>query len=148
MSVPHASGQAVSTYLEQEIRSESPLALVARLYDMAGLEIARARAAIAEQNWQQKGMAVRKAGRCISLLQCTLNREKGKEVAANLDRIYSYLLRRISEGHVSNDLEIFSEIARHLSELGSAWREAANREVTPAVAAPVVTPPATAEAAR
>jgi len=122
--------RAATNYQRQEILSESPTALVARLYDMAGLEVARAQAAAAQGEWAVKGKAVHRASLCISQLQCTLNLEEGGEVARNLDRLYDYLNRRLTEAHLTNDGAIFGEVAQHLSELGAAWRDVARRTGT------------------
>ena len=53
--------------------------------------------------------------------------ERGEDVARNLDKLYAYLQRRLTDGHIRNDDEALGEVAEHLSALGSAWREAANR---------------------
>ncbi len=124
------SEQAASTYLEQQIRSEDSLALIARVYEMATLHVARARAALAATDWPTKGIAVNKASRCISLLQCSLDMDKGKEVASNLDQVYGYLLRRLGQAHQRNDDAAFAEVQRHLVELGTAWRDAARKRGT------------------
>jgi flagellar protein FliS len=124
-----------STYLEQEILSESPLARVARVYEMALQQVSVARSSLASGALARKGQAIGRAADCITLLQSSLNMSRGGEVSRNLDRIYSYLLRRIGEGHLRNDDSALGEVAEHLRELGSAWREVARRADAPAGAA-------------
>ncbi|HEU4402082.1 MAG TPA: flagellar export chaperone FliS [Candidatus Polarisedimenticolia bacterium] len=114
-------------YLEQEILTADKMGLVVRVFDIGLQQVARARAALSTRDLAAKGTAVRQASRCLALLQSTLNMKEGGEVAVNLDRLYTYLLRRLTEGHLRNDDEAFAEIAAHLSELGAAWREAASR---------------------
>ncbi len=130
------TGNVASTYLEQEILSESPLARVARLHDMAQTELTRARAALTAREPKLKGLAVSRALRTIAVLHTSLDMESGGEPARNLDRLYHYLQRRISEGHARNDEQALIEVGRHLGELGAAWREVASRSepVTVAVA--------------
>lgn len=127
MSYPNRAGIAASTYLEQDIRMANPLALVARVFELAVQHVSRARVALATRDFATKGYEVHQASRCISLLQCNLDIEKGGDVARNMDRLYAYLLRRITEGHLRNDDSAFAEVASHLAEVGSAWREAASR---------------------
>jgi len=124
----HGQRSAVSSYNEQEILNESAVALIARVYDMAGVEIARARANLAGGTPAGKGAAVSRAVWCISLLQSSLNMRAGGEVARNLDRLYTYLLRCLMTAHVQNDDAALAEVAGHLSELGSAWRKVADDE--------------------
>jgi flagellar protein FliS len=126
------AGRAASAYLEADILNEGPLARVARLYDMAGVEVARARAGLAASNHAAKGLSINRAVRCISVLQSSLNLGQGGEVARNLDRIYGYVLRRLSEGLRDNDDRALAEVARHLGDLGSAWREVARRQAADA----------------
>jgi flagellar protein FliS len=134
-------GHAASAYLEQDIRTADPVTLVSRVFEIAVVHVARARTALAARQMAAKGIAVQKVAHCLSLLQASLDAERGGEVAANMDRVYAYLLRRLGEGHRRNDDAAFAEIATHLSELGAAWREAAARRLaTP--------PPAEAAATR
>jgi flagellar protein FliS len=149
MPAPSQSGHAITSYQRQDVLSETPLELIARLYDMARLETARAQAALAKRQWGAKGMAVHRAGGCLSLLQCSLNLDSGGEVAKNLDRLYTYMMRRLSEAHLANDATIFQEIVDHLTELGAAWREAARKQQSPAAAPePEAKQPAAQVAAR
>lgn len=120
-------GNAAQAYLEQEIRSASPLALVAQVYDIAAQQIARARAGLAANDPAAKGVAVSRALRAIGHLQATLDMERGGEVARNLDRIYGYWSVRLTEANLHGDDAAFVEVLRHVRDLGSAWREAAQR---------------------
>ncbi len=117
-----SSGDAATAYIEQNIRTSDPVALVARIFELASMHIARARSALAEGDLAAKGVAVNHASRCISLLQTTLDMERGGEVARNFDRLYAYLLRRLTDGHHRNDDGALAEAARHLGDLGQAWR--------------------------
>lgn len=118
---------AALAYLEQEVLASDPLGLIARVFELASQQVVRARSAMAARDIAAKGQAVWQVSRCLSMLQCSLNMEQGGAVAANLDRIYNYLLRRLTHAHLQNDDATFAEIGRHLAELGSAWREAARR---------------------
>lgn len=127
MAAETTPGFVASTYVEQEILSEGPLARIARLYRMTSIEVRRARAALSAGDAASKGRAVRQACACISVLQSSLNLGAGGDVARNLDRVYGYLLRRLSEAHVHNDDGAFAEILTHLESLGEAWRDIADR---------------------
>ena len=124
--------QAALAYIEEAATSESRLSLIARLYEMAGLQIARAQAAMAAGDAMAKGMAVHRASGCIGLLQRSLDMKQGGDVAKNLDRLYTYFLARLTEAHLNNDAEALTELSGHLSELGGAWRTVADRQEQPA----------------
>lgn len=125
MSYQNNSGNAASRYTEQEIRSADPMALVVHIYEIATQSVNRARAALGTRDWATKGKAVNQAARSIALLQATLDRDRGGEIAENLDRLYTYFQIGLSEAHIRNDDTKFGEIADHLSELLAAWRKSA-----------------------
>jgi len=143
--VPVASqrSSAATAYVEQEIRSADPVALIANVFDVAVAQAAKARAALAAQDWSGKGNAVDRLTRCIGTLQSSLDMERGGDVARNLDRIYSYLLSRLLHAHARNDDDAFAEIARHLGDLAAAWRSVsapATATATATAAAGTATP--------
>ena len=132
---------AAAAYQEQDIRTADPVTLVARVFDIALVQVARARAALAGRQMAAKGMAVQRIVRCLSVLQASLDLERGGDAARNMDRLYAYLVRRTSEGHRRNDDAAFAEVATHLGELASAWREVARRQASaPAARETVATP--------
>ena len=137
MSPSNTPGHAASAYLEQDIRTADPVTLVARVLEIALVQLSRARAALASKQMSAKGMAVQRTARCLSLLQASLDKERGGAAASNMDRLYEYLQRRLGEGHRRNDDAALAEIAKHLGELGSAWREASARRLAPAASADV-----------
>ena len=124
--------QAALAYIEEAASSESRLSLIARLYEMAQLQVARAQAGLAAGDPMAKGMAVHRASSCIGLLQRNLDMRRGGDVARNLDRLYTYFLARLTEAHLNHDGEALTEISNHLSELGAAWRTVADRQEGPA----------------
>ncbi len=130
MSIGSHAGNAAAAYQEQDIRTADPMTLVARVFEIALVQVARARAALASGQIAAKGVAVQRIVRCLGVLQASLDLDRGGEVAKNLDRLYDYLVRRASEGHRRNDDAAFAEVARHLGELAAAWREAAQHQAS------------------
>ena len=126
----NSSAIAAKVYRSQDVETSDPLSLVVRVFDEASRNLAQARAAMSANEIAVKGDRIHQVCRCIGTLQNALNVERGEEVARNLDRLYTYLQRRLTEGHLANDDDALGEVARHLSELGSAWREAARRGAT------------------
>jgi flagellar protein FliS len=117
---------AASAYLEQDVRTADPLRLVVMIYDVAVAQVGQARAALSAGDPSAKARAVDRVARCLGVLQESLDMEQGADVAKNLDRLYGYLQRRLTQAHLRNDDRVFEEIAGHLQELGSAWRTAAS----------------------
>jgi flagellar protein FliS len=119
---------AASSYLEEDIRTADPLRLVVHTLQLAVKHAAGARAALASGDLARKGQAVGRVCGCIGVLQAALDIERGGRVAADLDRLYTYLQHRLSEGHRQNDLAALEEVSRHIEEMAGAWREAAARQ--------------------
>ncbi len=135
MLAPGPRAGAAIRYEEQEIRSADPIALVVKIHDIALASVAKARSAIASGDPAAKGAAVNRLGRSLDLLRSSLSMEAGGKVARDLDRLYDYLLRRVTEGHLRSDDRAFAEVAAHLGELAAAWRESASRRSEPVAAA-------------
>lgn len=50
-----------------------------------------------------------------------LDLQRGGEVAANLDRLYEYMVARLVEANVTNDAAILDEVAGLLRNVKSGW---------------------------
>jgi flagellar protein FliS len=131
LSDSDATRQAAMAYQRRDIETADPLSLIVRVLDLAAQHLARARAALAANDLSAKGELIHKTCRCLDTLQASLDMDQGAEVAQNLDRLYGYMQRRLSEGHLQNDDSILGEVANHVGELASAWREVAGRKREP-----------------
>jgi len=57
----------------------------------------------------------------IDGLRMSLDKEAGGNIAANLDELYDYMVRRLVEANLKNDPEMLTEVAGLLLEIKSAW---------------------------
>ena len=65
-----------------------------------------------------------RAFQIIAELINTLNHEAGGEVAANLHRLYAFMLHHLSEGNLRKDPQHFDDVARLLTVLQDAFTQA------------------------
>ena len=56
-------------------------------------------------------------------LRESLDFEKGKDLAVNLDSLYDYCIRRLTAAHAREDDEIFSEVMDLMINIRDAWRQ-------------------------
>jgi flagellar protein FliS len=66
----------------------------------------------------------------ITGLRMSLDKEKGGEIAENLDDLYDYMNRRIMEGAQENDVSKLTEVTSLLLEIKSGW-DAIGDQVSP-----------------
>ena len=73
--------------------------------------------------YEAKAKAMQKAQNIITELMQALDFEKGGQIAKNLDSLYNYMIRRITEGDVKRDIKAIEEVVGMLEELKGAWEE-------------------------
>jgi flagellar protein FliS len=68
-----------------------------------------------------KGKALGKAIRLIDQLNNTLDMERGQKIAENLRALYVYMLARLTQANVTNDVQIVAEVAALVQKVKSGW---------------------------
>jgi flagellar protein FliS len=115
--------------------------LVVMLYDGALRFLSEATAAQAIGDMPRRAHALRRVAAIIAECHSTLDLEQGGTVAAELDRLYSYISTRLIDITVKKDATAIDEIHKLLTPLRHAWSEAAAQSVIPAGTAPTTTAP-------
>ncbi len=128
MSYPNNGSSA---YKEISISTASPTKLVVMLYQGAIRFLKQAEDDIRRKDIVNKSQSVDRAMAIIQHLQGTLDLDKGGEVAADLDRLYTYFSTRIFDGSAKLDLKAFEEVIQLLTVLLSAWEEIARKQEDP-----------------
>ena len=77
-----------------------------------------------EKEFEAKTKAFVKAQDIITELRCSLDFEKGGQIAKNLDALYRYILRRLIYADINRDMKAVDEAIGILGELKSAWEQA------------------------
>ena len=111
--------QTVNTHVQAV--DASPHRLIQMLMEGGLTRIAQARGAMERQQTAMKGELIGKAIGIIGGLRDGLNLEQGGEVAANLDRLYEYMVNRLLEANVQNDMAPLDEVAGLLRNVKSGW---------------------------
>ncbi|MCL1073944.1 flagellar export chaperone FliS [Shewanella dokdonensis] len=107
--------------LESEIAVASPHRIVQLMFNGALERLAQSRFAIEQHNLAAKGVYINKAIGIITGLKNSLNMEAGGEIAANLDRLYDFAIRRITEANVNNDPVALDDVTAIIREIKEAW---------------------------
>jgi flagellar secretion chaperone FliS len=114
-------GSLSQQYREMHLVSSSPGETVLMLYDGAIRFLREAAREIGEKNIPAKIRLLQKVERIIDYLQSCLDNEKGGEIARNLDRLYDYMLVKLTEANLHNDLDRIEEIAELLGTIRQGW---------------------------
>ena len=126
--------RAAQAYAQTHVQSRSPLELVVMLYDGLLRFVSDARTAITAGDLAGKRSAVSRALAIVSELQSTLNLERGGEVAASLDGLYTYINGRLLDASMQGDQAALEECEKLARTLRDAWAEIAARDVGTAAA--------------
>jgi len=84
-------------------------------------KISTARGHMIRGEIEEKGRQTSWAISIIEGLRASLDHDAGSELAQNLDALYDYIIRRMWQANLTNQPEIFDEVAKLLSEIKEAW---------------------------
>jgi flagellar protein FliS len=114
-------GSLSQQYREIHLVSSTPEETVLMLYDGAIRFLKEAAKEIAEKNITAKLRLLEKVEKILDYLQACLDMEKGGEIAENLHRLYDYVLVRLTEANLYNDVAKIEEIANLLGTVREGW---------------------------
>lgn len=117
--------QAINQYqrvnTQSSIDDASPHQLIAMLINGALSRLSTAKGAMQRQDYAEKGVQLGKSIDIIGGLQSSLDMEAGGDISANLDALYDYMIRRLSEASRNNDMTVVDEVISLLKEIKQGW---------------------------
>ena len=122
-----------NTYQEIAVQTSSPTKLVVMLYEGAIRFLGQSVTAIESKDIDTKRQSIDRAMAVIQHLQSTLDRDRGGDVAAELDRLYIYITSKVLEGSTKLQTEPIEEAIKLLNVLLSGWEEIVKKEQENAV---------------
>jgi flagellar secretion chaperone FliS len=99
----------------------SPHQVVKVMLDAVLSRIAEASGHIERGEVQAKGEKIGKALGLIEALALGLDKERGGEIAANLERLYDYASRTLVRAQLENKTELLKEVSALLREIKLGW---------------------------
>ncbi|MEN8189428.1 MAG: flagellar export chaperone FliS [Thermodesulfobacteriota bacterium] len=111
-------------YQNNQIATASREQILLMLYDGAIRFCKQAKLAISNDAMADKGKYIGKAMAIISEFSNSLDHQVGGEIAANLDALYNYMLKELSDGNVNNNPDRIDTVCTMLCELRATWAEA------------------------
>jgi flagellar protein FliS len=127
MNAYSAAQSYASVKVHSSVETASPHRLIQMLFEGALERIAQAKGAMLQNQIARKGELIGKATAIVGGLQGSLNDKDGGNLAANLDGLYDYIIRRLSQANFENNPDYLDECGRLLGEVKSAWDAIGNQ---------------------
>lgn len=111
-------------YQQNSILTASPEQILIMLYDGAIRFTRQAMIGIEDGRPSVKAEGVSRAMAIITEFSNTLDHEIGGEIASNLDGLYSFMIRELTQATVSDDMDKLKVVEGLLIDLRQTWVEA------------------------
>lgn len=110
--------------VESAVMSASQQQLVTMLFDGVLSALVRASLFMQDNNQQGKGVSLSKAINIIENgLRVSLDEESKDELTQNLIALYSYMVRRLLQANLRNDVSAVEEVEALMRNIADAWKE-------------------------
>ena len=109
-------------YRENSVYTASPEELTLMLYNGLVKFIMKAQHAISKNDMENANKSIIRAQEIVSELMSTLDMKY--EVAASLELLYDYMIRRLIEANVKKSSEILDEVLEFAKDLRDTWEQA------------------------
>ena len=110
--------------VESAVMSASQSQLVTMLFDGALSALIRARLFMQDGNQQGKGLSLSKAINIIENgLKIGLDEDSRDELTLNLLSLYAYMVRRLLQANLHNDVSAIEEVEALMRNIADAWKE-------------------------
>ncbi len=119
----YAPSRSTAAYREASILTAPPERLVVMLYDGARRFLHQAAVAMREERYTESAERQRRAELIVEELLSTLNLEAGGEIASNLQGLYVFFLRQLSDARVERDADKLDWVSAQLGELRESWAQ-------------------------
>ncbi len=109
-------------YKKNSINTASPVKIVILLYEAAIKNLDSAEVNIGDfKTYDLTTRYINKSIDIVTELRVSLNFEKGKEIAENLDSLYDFILEKIKEANLKKDKKPLHEARKILVKLLDSW---------------------------
>ena len=130
-----SSMQQAMTAYGQAAETLAPARQIVLLYDGAIRRIKEARQAIEMRRINDRYIAIARRARSSRPARGCLDHERGGEIAAQLDQIYTYLVFRLQRINLEDDVAICDELVARLASCAHSWAQIADGDGADAQAA-------------
>ena len=116
----------IDTYQNNAITTQSRGGLIVMLYDGAIKALRQSITALEDGDFAAKGECIGKAIDIIIELSSVLDMKSGGEIAADLRRLYDFMISHITQAHIKNDPKMIVEVIALLEDINQGWKTIAD----------------------
>jgi flagellar protein FliS len=110
---------------DQAISGADPHRLIVMLMQGVIEKVAAAKGYLAQGNRAEKAQQISWAISILGGLRMSLDKEKGGEIAENLDNLYSYMEEKLLQANINDDAQLLEEVSSLMKTILSGWMEIA-----------------------
>jgi len=115
-------GNGINAYRQTQVGTADPRRLVIMCYENVIKKTAAAKKAYESGDYEAKGKAVANVQDTIEVLLQSLDHERGGRIALGLHALYTYCMRRLTDGDIRKDLSAFDEVSSIFEDLLASWK--------------------------
>jgi len=112
-----------------EVFTATPHKLIEMCLAGALERVAIAKGALQHGDLAEKARRISAAAAIVEHLKMSLDMKAGGELAQNLDQLYDYVIRRLTQANAANEVEGLDEVTGLLGQIKSGWDGLAANEV-------------------
>jgi flagellar protein FliS len=117
----HASLKKYQQVNKSTAQQASPYQLVAMLFQKLLDNIATAKGAISQKNYEKKGTELSNAIAIIGVLEGSLDFKQGGEISENLAALYKFCSEQLFVASANNDEDKLDEVIQILLPIKAGW---------------------------
>lgn len=122
------SPSGINQYRKTDIMTASKETILLMMYAGAIRFLKQAQDFAEKNNNPERNRFIMRAQDIINELRSTLNFELGGEISQNLDSLYAYITKKLSEAMLENKNEHIGETISILNTLNEGWEQAAEQQ--------------------
>ncbi|GLR74932.1 MULTISPECIES: flagellar export chaperone FliS [Aliivibrio] len=107
--------------IDSQLSAASPHKVIQMLMAGAIERLIQGKAAMQQGNTAVKGERLGKALDIVISLRSCLSMDDGGDIANNLDSLYDFMIRQISQANQNNESQPIDDVVDMLREIKSAW---------------------------
>ena len=111
------------TYQKTQVTTASREKILLMLYEGAIRFVKHAQVAMQEKKIAEKGKNLSKATAILSELMSTLDYKQGGQLAQDLESLYVFMIDKLIEGNINNDIECLKAVEQILRTLYAGWQD-------------------------